>query len=318
MYDVAALGELLIDFACQSVDADGYPTMAAHPGGAPANFLAALTKYGARTAMLGKVGSDAFGRLLIKTLDDAGIDTRGMVVSDDFFTTLAFVTLDESGEREFSFARKPGADTQLEFSELDLSIIDEARVFHFGTLSLTDEPSRAATYRAVEYTRSRGKLVTFDPNLRRPLWRSLDDAKAQMLWGLEHADIVKISDDEVDFLFGLSPKEGAAHIIESFGVKLVFVTCGADGCRYKTRSAEGFADSLHDISVVDTTGAGDIFGGAAVYGILKSGKAPETLTAEELGKIVSFACAAAGLSTTRYGGISSVPEYDEVMARITG
>ena len=318
MYDVAALGELLIDFACQSVDADGYPSMAAHPGGAPANFLAALTKYGARTAMLGKVGSDAFGKLLIKTLDDAGIDTRGMVVSDDFFTTLAFVTLDERGEREFSFARKPGADTQLEFSELDLGIIDEARVFHFGTLSLTDEPSRTATYRAVEYARSRGKLMTFDPNLRRPLWRSLDDAKAQMLWGLEHSDIVKISDDEVGFLFGLAPKEGAAHIIESFGVKLVFVTCGADGCRYKTRSAEGFVDSLHDISVVDTTGAGDIFGGAAVYGILKAGKAPEELTAEELDSIVSFACAAAGLSTTRFGGISSVPEYDEVMAKING
>ena len=318
MYDVAALGELLIDFACQSVDADGYPTMAAHPGGAPANFLAALTKYGARTAMLGKVGTDTFGKLLTSTLREVGIETKGIVASDDFFTTLAFVTLDANGDREFAFARKPGADTQLRFDELELSLLDETRVFHFGTLSLTGEPSRTTTYRAVEYTRSRGKLVTFDPNLRRPLWRSLDDAKAQMLWGLEHADIVKISDDEVDFLFGLAPKEGAAQIIESFGVKLVFVTCGADGCRYKTRSAEGFANSLHDIPVVDTTGAGDIFGGAAVYGILKTGKAPEALTAEELDSIVSFACAAAGLSTTRYGGISSVPEYDEVMARITG
>ena len=316
MYDVAALGELLIDFTCQSVDNDGYPTMAAHSGGAPANFLAALSKYGAKTAMLGKVGSDAFGKLLIKTLDNAGIATHGMVVSDSCFTTLAFVTLDEHGEREFSFARKPGADTRIEFDELDLGIIDNARVFHFGTLSLTDEPSRTATYRAVEYAGSRGKLITFDPNLRRQLWRSADDARAQMLWGLAHADIVKISDEEVDFLYGLSPENGAAHILESCGAKLVFVTCGADGCRYKNAAAEGFIDSLHDINVVDTTGAGDIFGGAAVYGILKSGKAPEALTADELDGIVSFACAAAGLSTTKPGGISSVPDYAEVMARL--
>lgn len=317
MYDVAALGELLIDFTCRSVDEDGYPTMAAHPGGAPANFLAALSKYGARTAMLGKVGSDAFGKLLIKTLDGAGIDTRGMVMAEDFFTTLAFVTLDAHGEREFSFARKPGADTRIEFAELDLGIIERARVFHFGTLSLTDEPSRTATYRAVEYARDSGKLVTFDPNLRRPLWRSLDDARAQMRWGLAHADIVKISDEEVGFLFGLSPEGGAVHILESFGVKLVFVTCGADGCLYKNASAEGFAAGLHDIDVIDTTGAGDIFGGAAVYKILKAGKPPEALTAEELEDAAAFACAAAGLSTTRSGGISSVPEYDEVMARLS-
>ena len=151
MYDVAALGELLIDFTCRSVDEDGYPTMAAHPGGAPANFLAALSKYGARTAMLGKVGTDTFGKLLTDTLRKVGIETKGLVASDEFFTTLAFVTLDENGDREFAFARKPGADTQLRFDELDLSIIDEARVFHFGTLSLTDEPARSTTYRAVEY-----------------------------------------------------------------------------------------------------------------------------------------------------------------------
>ena len=159
MYDVAALGELLIDFTCLSTDADGYPTMAAHPGGAPANYLAALTKFGAKTAMIGKVGNDAFGRLLIKTLKGAGIDTRGMLVSDDVFTTLAFVTLDDSGNREFSFARKPGADTQLRFDEIDLGVIDASKVLHFGTLSMTNEPARDATYKAVEYAAERIYLV---------------------------------------------------------------------------------------------------------------------------------------------------------------
>lgn len=314
MYDVAALGELLIDFTCLSTDADGYPTMAAHPGGAPANYLAALTKFGAKTAMIGKVGSDAFGRLLIKTLKGAGIDTRGMLVSDDVFTTLAFVTLDDSGNREFSFARKPGADTQLRFDEIDLSVIDASKVLHFGTLSMTNEPARDATYKAVEYAAGHGKLISFDPNLRKPLWDDLDEAKRQMLWGLRHADIVKISDEETEFLFGIAPEEAAKHIIDSFGVRLVYVTCGAEGCFYRTKTASGFVKALSGIAVKDTTGAGDIFGGSAMYGLLRAGGVPEKLTAEELENIVSFACASAGLSTTKAGGISSVPELIEVEA----
>ena len=314
MYDVAALGELLIDFTCLSTDADGYPTMAAHPGGAPANYLAALTKFGAKTAMIGKVGSDAFGRLLIKTLKGAGIDTRGMLVSDDVFTTLAFVTLDDSGDREFSFARKPGADTQLRFDEIDLSVIDASKVLHFGTMSMTNEPARDATYKAVEYAAGHGKLISFDPNLRKPLWDDLDEAKRQMLWGLRHADIVKISDEETEFLFGIAPEEAAKHIINSFGVRLVYVTCGAEGCFYRTKTASGFVKALSGIAVKDTTGAGDIFGGSAMYGLLRAGGVPEKLTAEELENIVSFACASAGLSTTKAGGISSVPELGEVEA----
>ena len=314
MYDVAALGELLIDFTCLSTDTDGYPTMAAHPGGAPANYLAALTKFGAKTAMIGKVGSDAFGRLLIKTLKGAGIDTRGMLVSDDVFTTLAFVTLDDSGDREFSFARKPGADTQLRFDEIDLSVIDASKVLHFGTLSMTNEPARDATYKAVEYAAGHGKLISFDPNLRKPLWDDLDEAKRQMLWGLRHADIVKISDEETEFLFGIAPEEAAKHIINSFGVRLVYVTCGAEGCFYRTKTASGFVKALSGIAVKDTTGAGDIFGGSAMYGLLRAGGVPEKLTAEELENIVSFACASAGLSTTKAGGISSVAELIEVEA----
>jgi len=316
MIDVVALGELLIDFATISADAEGYPTMAAHPGGAPANFLAALTKFGAKTALLGKVGTDTFGKLLTTTLQKAGIETRGLIAAEDVFTTLAFVTFDESGDREFAFSRKPGADTCISFEELDLSLIDEAKIFHFGTLSLTDEPARSATYRAVEYARAKGKLITYDPNLRKPLWKSLDTAKEQLLWGLSHADVVKISDEEVEFLFGLGVAEGAKHILENYGVKLVFVTCGANGCFFKNAVAEGHVPSLSGIRVIDTTGAGDIFGGSAVWKLLQLNQTPETLNAEALTDIVRFACTSAGLSATRSGGISSVPEMDEVLSHL--
>lgn len=311
--DVVALGELLIDFTCLSTDEQGYPTMAAHPGGAPANFLAALAKFGAKTAMLGKVGSDAFGKMLTATLKSAGIGTRGIVSSGDVFTTLAFVTLDDTGNREFSFSRKPGADTCITFEELDLGLIDEAKVFHFGTLSLTDEPARTATRRAVAYAREKGKLITFDPNLRKPLWRNLSDAKEQMLWGLRQADVVKISDEEAEFLFDLSPEESARHLLEQFGVKLVFVTCGAAGCCFQNPLASGHVPGLSGVRVVDTTGAGDIFGGSAVWKLLQLGKAPEELTEAELLDVARFACASAGLSTEKFGGISSVPSPADVL-----
>ena len=316
MIDVVALGELLIDFACTGTDAEGYPTMAAHPGGAPANFLAAMTKFGAKTALLGKVGTDTFGRLLTGTLKKAGIETRGLVSTDDVFTTLAFVTFDESGDREFAFSRKPGADTCITFDELDLSLIDEARVFHFGTLSLTDEPARTATQKAVAYAKQAGKLVTYDPNLRKPLWKSLEEAKKQLIWGLSQADVVKISDEEVEFLFGLGVENGAKYILDTFGVKLLFVTCGAEGCFFKNALAEGWVPSLTGIKVMDTTGAGDIFGGSAVWKLLQLNKAPSSLSCEELTDVVRFACTSAGLSTTRSGGISSVPEYSEIIARM--
>lgn len=318
MIDVIALGELLIDFATQSTDSDGYPTMVAHPGGAPANFLAALSKFGAKTALLGKVGSDTFGKLLLGTLGKAGIDTRGMVVTDDVFTTLAFVTFDEHGDRAFAFSRKPGADTCLRFDEIDLSLIDEVKVFHFGTLSLTDEPARSATQKCVDYAKSRGKLITYDPNLRKPLWSDLEEAKQQLLWGLSQADVVKISDEEVEFLFGLGVQEGAEHILENYSVKLVFVTCGAAGCYFKNEIACGHVPGLSGIKTIDTTGAGDIFGGSAVWKLLQSGKAPEELNETDLREIVTFACTSAGLSTTRSGGISSVPDYESVIAIVDG
>ena len=313
MFDVVALGELLIDFTCQNVDETGYPTMAAHPGGAPANFLAALSKFGAKTAFLGKVGNDAFGRLLQGTLEDAGIDTSGLRLADDVFTTLAFVTLDDTGDREFSFSRKPGADTCIRFEELDLSVIDKAKVFHFGSLSLTDEPAATATRKAVAYAKSKGKLITYDPNLRKPLWKDPDFARQQLIWGITQADVVKLSDEEADFLWGLDPESAGRYILENYGVKLVFVTCGAEGCFFCNEKASGRVSALSGIKVTDTTGAGDIFGGSALWKLLQTKQSPESLTEAQLREIVRFACVSAGLSTTKAGGISSVPTLQQVL-----
>lgn len=316
MLDVVALGELLIDFTCQSADSEGYPTMEAHPGGAPANFLAALAKFGAKTAMIGKVGNDAFGKMLVNTLQRRGIDTSGMILSSDVFTTLAFVTLDQNGDREFSFARKPGADTCLRPDELNDELLKNTRVFHFGTLSLTDEPALSATKEAVRFARAHGKLITFDPNLRLPLWKDPEKAKEQMLWGLRQADVVKISDEEAEFLFGPGVEAGAERIFKEFGVKLVFVTCGADGCFFSNGQTQGWVKGLIGLTVVDTTGAGDFFGGSAVWKLLQLGKDPASLSEKEIRDITRFACTAAGLSTERPGGISSVPDLETVLARM--
>ena len=281
MLDAIALGELLIDFATVDTDRDGYPTLAAHPGGAPGNFLAALHAYGCSGAMLGKVGADTFGDLLCATLAQAGIRTEGIVRDPSVFTTLAFVTFGPGGERAFSFARKPGADTQLRFDELDLSLLDEARLLHFGSLSLTQEPVRSATQQAAAYAAAHGKLLSFDPNLRLPLWPDAEAAKTQILWGLRQADIVKISDDEVRFLWGCGPEEGAARLLADFGVRLAMVTCGPKGCLLQNAGA-AVRVAAPRVLPVDTTGAGDIFGGSAVSRLLQLGRAPEALTEDEL------------------------------------
>ena len=316
MFDVVALGELLIDFAPVSVNEAGYPTLAANPGGAPGNFLAALNRYGRKTAMIGKVGEDTFGKLLTGTLRKAGIDTAGIIMDPDQFTTMAFVSLDESGNRDFSFARKPGADTCLRPEEVPEEMIAGSRVFHFGTLSLTDEPAASATRKAVELAKKHGLLISVDPNLRKPLWKTEEDAKTAIEWSLRQADIVKISDEEIDFLWGLSPAEGAKKLTGEYGVSLVYVTLGPKGCHAETKNCSADVHSPSGIHVVDTTGAGDIFGGSAMSQFLKCGKAPEELTEAELEHIVRFACTAASLSTQKHGGISSVPEEDAVLGKM--
>ena len=315
-YDVVALGELLIDFAPVSRSETGYPVLAAQPGGAPGNFLAALNKFGLRTAMIGKVGDDMFGRLLLGTLQAAGIDTSGVLADPSVFTTMAFVSLDESGNRDFSFARKPGADTCLRPEDVNETLLRNTKVFHFGTLSLTDEPAAAATRKAIETAKAAGALISLDPNLRKPLWKSEEDAKSAIEWSLRQADIVKISDEEIDFLWGLSPEEGAQKLIREYGVSLVYATLGPKGCHAVTASQAVTVSSPSGIHVVDTTGAGDIFGGSAMSQFLRTGKAPKDLNKEELRRIVCFACTAASLSTQKHGGIASVPEETDVQAKM--
>lgn len=312
MYDVVAIGELLIDFTTDAKSPDGYPIMAAHPGGAVANFLAPLAKYGKKAALISKVGNDAFGNMLVATVKDCGIDISGVKKTDYAFTTLAFVTRDENGEREFSFARKPGADIMLGADDIDFDKINIAKVLHFGTVGMTADPSRTAHKKAVRYAKEKGKIISFDPNLREPLWSDLETAKQEILWGIGQADVVKISDNEVEFLFGANAEDGAKIIMEQYGVKLVFVTLGKNGCFFMNKNGSGYVPNFDGVKTIDTTGAGDIFGGSAMYGILNTGKKPEDITAEELTKIVSFACKAASISTAKLGGISSVPDLCEI------
>ena len=314
-FDVIALGELLIDFAPHSTNEGGYPVLSATPGGAPGNFLAALAKYGCNVAMIGKVGGDMFGRLLKQTLTDAGIDAGLVAVDPDHFTTMAFVSLSPDGNRDFSFARKPGADTCLIPEEVDEETIAGSRVFHFGTLSLTDEPAASATRRALELAKKHGLLISHDPNLRKPLWKSEASAKAAIEWSLSKSDIVKISDEEIRYMWDLDPQQGTEKLLNEYGVSLVYATLGPKGCYAATRNVRVTVPSLTGIHVTDTTGAGDIFGGSAMSRLLKLNKHPSELTEDELTRIVSFACTAAGLSTQKHGGITSVPALEEVLAR---
>ena len=311
-YDVVALGELLIDFAPYSTNEAGYPILSANPGGAPGNFLAALTKYGCKTAMIGKVGDDAFGKALVRTLRDTGIDTRGILSDPDVFTTLAFVSLDASGNRDFSFARKPGADTCLTAEEVEESLIADTKIFHFGTLSLTDNPAAQATCSAVELARLHGALISLDPNLRKPLWKQEKDARKAIEWSLHQADIIKISDEEIGWLWGVSPEEGAEKLLKEYHASLVYATMGPKGCYATNGTARVTVKCPSGIDVVDTTGAGDIFGGSAMSRFVQTNKKPAELKETELNDIVSFACTAASLSTQTYGGIASVPELAAV------
>ena len=318
MFKAVSSGELLIDFNSVASDSMGYPTLEGHPGGATINWLSVLATYGAGCSFIGKVGDDAFGHLLLGTMNSLGINTSGVISTPDAFTTLAFVTLDETGDREFSFARKPGADLLLRFDEADLSLLNNADVYHFGTVAMTGEPSRETTKKLVKAARSRGILVSFDPNLRSSLWDDLSCAKENMLWGLAHSDIVKISDEEIDFLFGLDPESGAEKILHDYGVSLVYATCGADGCYFSNRTAKGFTPAMSGLNVIDTCGAGDIFGGSAMFRFLQLGKAASDLTKADLEDITKFASAAAGLSTQKHGGISSIPALEDVLAVLEG
>jgi fructokinase len=312
MFDVTALGELLIDFTPNGTSHNGNPLFERNPGGAPANVLTVLSRLNKKTAFLGKVGNDQFGHFLEGVLKEKGIHTSGLMFSDDVPTTLAFVHLDETGERSFSFYRNPGADMTLTSEELRIELINQSRIFHFGSLSLTDEPIRSTTLDALGYAKKHKILISYDPNLRPPLWKSIHDAKEQILKGLKFADIVKISEEEFQFLTDTSDiKEGTNHLCEEYEVSLLLVTLGERGCFYRAGRQTGFKNGFK-AATVDTTGAGDAFFGGILYKLLETGQHPRDLTLKELNDMTTFANGLAALSTTRLGGIPSMPNLAEV------
>ena len=310
LYDVTAMGEMLIDFTLNGQSEQGNNLFEACLGGAPCNVLAMLNKLGRKTAFIGKVGEDQFGRLLKGTIDELGIETKGLILDKEIHTTLAFVHTFPDGDREFSFYRKPGADMMLTEEEVDYDLIRQSRIFHFGTLSMTDEPVRSATKKALEVAKEAGCLITFDPNLRPPLWNSLDDAKKQMEYGFQYCDMLKISDNEIQFVSGKEDyDEGIRYLQDKYNIPLIFLTMGKDGSRayYKDMRVErkGF-----QVKAIETTGAGDTFCGCSIHGLLTHGL--EGLTEEILGDMLTYANAGAALITMKKGAIRSMPEPENI------
>ena len=311
-FDVIALGELLIDFTSSGISGQGNPLFEANPGGAPCNVLAMLNKMGHKTAFIGKVGEDIFGTRLKKTLEEIDIDTTNLLLDKDIRTTLAFVQNDETGDRSFSFYRNPGADMMLRRQEINLEQIKNTKIFHFGTLSMTDEEVREATKIAIACAKESGLLISFDPNLRPPLWNSLEDAKEQITYGLSQCDILKISDNEIEFMTGTSDfDEGADLLMRQYpNIRLLNVTAGAEGSYSYYKGQKIFVPSFLLGGTVDTTGAGDTFGGCVLNYILEHDI--DHLTNSELTEMLQIANAAAYLVTTKKGAICSMPELDEV------
>ena len=317
-FDVAALGELLIDFTQNGLSEQGNPLFEANPGGAPCNVLAMLRKLGKHCAFLGKVGADGFGRQLAAVAADAGIDLRGLRYDSEVHTTLAIVQTLPGGDRDFSFYRKPGADASLAPADLDEALLQSCRIFHFGSLSLTGEPCRAATQKAVALAKAAGALISSDPNLRPPLWDSPDDAKAQIAWGLAQADVVKIADNELLFMTGEADFDrGAAILQEQYpNIRLLNVTAGAAGSHAYYGGRHVYVPGCALGGVIETTGAGDTFCACALNFVLERGLAG--LTDADLAAMLRFANTAAYLVTTKKGAIKAMPtpeQVKETMAR---
>lgn len=313
MVDIVALGELLIDFTSAGYSPAGMRLFEQNPGGAVANVLAAMTKLGDSAAFLGKVGNDMHGRFLKETLDNAGIDTRGLMLSDTVFTTLAFVSLSETGERTFSFARKPGADTQILPGELDEALLGNTRLFHFGSLSLTDEPARSATHHAVRFAKSRGAVISYDPNYRAPLWSDVSTARERIRELLSAVDIMKLSDEETCLLTDREVPEEAARVLNGLGISCVAVTLGKRGALVCVGGTSRFVPGYPN-PAVDTTGAGDAFWGGFLHRMFAHNKLPAELTLEDAADCASWGNAVATCCVQKRGAIPAMPSLDEVLA----
>ncbi len=315
MAEVVALGEALIDFTPAGQSEAGNPIFERNPGGAPANVLAFLSRMGVSTSLIGKVGSDLFGRTLQSVLGRAGIGTEGLILSEDFNTTLSFVELDGKGDRSFGFIRKNGADKMLREDEVDLSLLEGAKVFHFGGVTLTDEPSRTATLQTARKAKKRGLLISYDPNYRPPLWKGA--AAETLREGVRLADILKVSDEECRMLSGMDDLSQGTEYLSGLGPRLVFVTCGPKGSAYRLgpcyREQETF-----DVKTVDTTGAGDAFLGGILFSLLRSGKSLSGVTPADADEFMRFANAAGSLVTTRKGALLSMPDLGQIQALLAG
>lgn len=311
-YDVVALGELLIDFTENGLSEQGNPLLEANPGGAPCNVLSMLQKLGDKTAFIGKVGNDGFGHLLTKAVQEQGIDTTGLVYDNDVHTTLALVLKKENGDRDFAFYRNPGADMNLKEEEVNESLIASSSIFHFGTLSLTDESVKMATQKAVKAAKENGLTITFDPNLREPLWRSLEEAHEQVAWGLQQADVVKISDNEITWFTGMDNyDEGIAFLQKEYpNLKLICLSMGGDGSKAVYRDIHVAYPAFLQEATIETTGAGDTFCACMIHTVLENGI--DHLDEEKLKEMMKFANAAASLVTTKKGALRVMPTKEEV------
>lgn len=312
-YDVTALGELLIDFTENGISTQGNPVLEANPGGAPCNVLSMLNRLGHTTNFIGKIGKDMFGDQLEAALLETGIGTAGLVKSDEYRTTLAFVHTAADGDRSFSFYRNPGADMMLAEDEIDETQIKESKIFHYGTLSMTHEGCRKATRKAIEIAETADCLLSFDPNLREPLWSSMALAKEQICYGLAHCQILKISDNEIVWLTGKEDyDEGIREVQERYQIPLILLSMGRDGSRAYTKNCRVEVPAVLQKNTIETTGAGDTFGACILHYILENGW--KEYTEDELKDMLSFANAAASIVTTRKGALRVMPTKEEVTA----
>ena len=314
-YDVTALGELLIDFTENGTSAQGNPVLEANPGGAPCNVLSMLNRLGHKTNFIGKIGKDMFGDQLEAALKEVGIGTDGLKRDDEVHTTLAFVHTAPDGDREFSFYRNPGADMMLSENDVDAEQIKNSTIFHFGSLSMTDEVCRKATRKAIAIAEEAGILMSYDPNLREPLWKSMDLAKEQISYGLEHCNILKISDNEIQWLTGREDyDEGIAMVQEKYNIPLILLSLGKTGSRAYTKNCRVEVPAFIQENTIETTGAGDTFGACILHYVLEHGW--KEYSEEELKEMLTFATAAASIVTTRKGALRVMPTKEEVEAML--
>lgn len=314
-YDVAALGELLIDFTENGISGQGNPVYEANPGGAPCNVLAMLTKLGRKTSFIGKVGQDIFGNRLKEILAETGIDISNLVMDEEIRTTLAFVETFPDGDRDFSFYRNPGADMMLREEEVQEDILKDTAIFHFGTLSMTHEEVRRATKKAVETAKAAGAVISFDPNLRKPLWKSLEDARKQVAYGLSKCDVLKISDNEIQWFTGEEDYDiGINKLREQYDISLIVLSMGRDGSRAYYKDLRVEAVPFLQENTIETTGAGDTFGACCLHYVLQYGL--KNLDEDKLQEMLTFANAAASIITTRKGALRVMPDVNEVQELI--